>query len=258
MTGVVTAAPAVGPAQAPGAAEADVSGRGAERPGQAAGPDPPVWHRLYDRLVDTGSATSVSSAFRTRRWQLLLDRFPDLASRTVLDLGGTVAGWSAAPVTPDRLTIVNAEPLAEAVPDHVEVVLGDACALDRSVTDRSWDLVFTNSVIEHVGGHDRRAAFAESVLGLSAHHWVQTPNRWFPVEPHFLVPGLQFLPTRARARIIAAWPLNRWRPADDRAAMEAALDLELIGRAELAHYFPGSTILEERLGPLTKSLVAVA
>jgi hypothetical protein len=113
-------------------------------------------------------------------------------------------------------------------------------------------------VIEHVGGHHRRVAFASSIRSLAPHHWVQTPNRWFPVEPHFLVPGLQFLPTRLRARVIADWPLNKWRPADRRAAMEAALELELLGRAELAHYFPTSTILAERVGPLAKSLVAVA
>lgn len=226
--------------------------------GVTAGPDPPVWHRAYDRFVDTASPRSLSSTFRTHRWRLLLDRFPDLASMTVLDLGGTVAGWSVAPVEPGRLTIVNCEPAAGPVPDTVEVVLGDACALDRSITGRAWDLVFANSVIEHVGGHDRRVAFAESIRALAPSHWVQTPNRWFPVEPHFLVPGLQFLPTRLRALVIAGWPLNKWRPADRRAAMEAALELELIGRAELAHYFPTSTILAERLGPFTKSLVAVS
>ncbi len=203
-------------------------------------------------------ASSLSSAFRARRWQLLLDRFADLASLSVLDLGGTVAGWSVAPVAPARLTIVNREPATGPVPDHVEVVLGDACALDRSITGRSWDLVFANSVIEHVGGHDRRVAFAESIRALAPHHWVQTPNRWFPIEPHFLVPGLQYLPTRARAWVIADWPLNKWRPADRRAAMEAALELELLGRSELAHYFPTSTIIAERVGPFAKSLVAVA
>jgi hypothetical protein len=222
------------------------------------GPDPPVWHRMYDRFVDTGSPRSMSSSFRARRWHLLLGRFAHLDAMTVLDLGGTVAGWSVAPVLPAHLTIVNCEPAAGPVPGGVEVVLGDACSLDRSITERSWDLVFANSVIEHVGGHARRLAFAESVRTLAPHHWVQTPNRWFPLEPHFLVPGLQFLPTRLRAQVIADWPLNKWRPADRRAAMEAALELELIGRAELAHYFPTSRIVSERIGPLTKSLVAVA
>jgi hypothetical protein len=221
-------------------------------------PDPPVWHRLYDRFVDTGSPASLSSTFRARRWNLLLEQFPDLASMTVLDLGGTVTGWSVAPEVPAQLTIVNCDPATGPVPPGVEVVLGDACALDPAISARAWDLVFANSVIEHVGGHHRRVAFAESVRTLAPHHWVQTPNRWFPLEPHFLVPCLQFLPTRLRALVIAEWPLNKWRPADRRTAMEAALELELLGRSELAYYFPGSTILREHLGPLTKSLVAVA
>lgn len=217
----------------------------------------PVWDRVYDRFVDTSSTHSISSTFRGRRWNLLLDRFPGLDQMAVLDLGGTLSGWSVAPVVPAQLTIVNCEPAVGPVPDRVEVVLGDACALDRTVTDRSWDLVYANSVIEHVGGHDRRVAFAESIRANAPHHWVQTPNRWFPFEPHFLVPFLQFLPTRLRALVIAEWPLNKWRPADRRAAMEAALELELIGRSELAFYFPGSTIIGEQLGPFAKSLVAV-
>lgn len=216
----------------------------------------PVSHRIYDRFVDTGSTTSLSTTFRTRRWRLLLDRFPDLDTMDVLDLGGTVESWAVAPARPAHLTIVNLEVPGDPVLPHTELVAGDVCALDPSVASRSWDLVFSNSVIEHLGGHERRVAFAASVRSLAPHHWVQTPNRWFPIEPHFLAPGLQFLPVAARAEVIARWPLNKWRPADRRTAVQAALELELIGRTELAYHFPGSEIVGERLGPFTKSLVA--
>ena len=80
-------------------------------------------------------------------------------------------------------------------------VLGDACDLPSALRGQRFDLVFSNSVIEHVGGHSRRAAFADSVHALSDHHWVQTPYRYFPLEPHFLFPGFQFLPLRAKAEV---------------------------------------------------------
>jgi len=216
----------------------------------------PVSHRIYDRFVDTGSAVSLSTSFRNRRWQMLHDRFGDLAAMDVLDLGGTAESWSLSPVRPAHLTIVNLTVPEGEVPRRTEVVAGDVCTLGSTIGGRSWDLVYSNSVIEHLGGHDRRVAFAESVRSLAPHHWVQTPNRYFPIEPHFLVPGLQFLPAPAQASVIARWPLNKWRPPDRRTALQAALELQLIGRTELAFLFPDSDILDEHLGPLTKSFVA--
>lgn len=63
-----------------------------------------------------------------------------------------------------------------------------------------FDLVYSNSVIEHVGGHARSCDFAGMVKTLARRHWgVQTPYRYFSIEPHWLFPGLQFLPQSARA-----------------------------------------------------------
>ncbi len=60
--------------------------------------------------------------------------------------------------------------------------------------------MFSNSVIERVGGHAQRIAFANSVHTLTDHHWIQTPNKWFPVEPHYVAPLLHLLPLPAQAR----------------------------------------------------------
>jgi hypothetical protein len=86
---------------------------------------------------------------------------------------------------------------------------------------------------------------------------VQTPYRYFPVEPHFLFPGFQFLPLKARAALVQRWPLVHTRPGDHDAAVSAALHVELLGRTELEALFPDSEIVSEKLAGLTKSLVAV-
>ena len=62
----------------------------------------------------------------------------------------------------------------------------------------SYDVVFSNSLLEHVGGHAQRAALAREVRSLAPRHWVQTPYRYFPLEPHWLFPGMQF-PLEAQA-----------------------------------------------------------
>jgi hypothetical protein len=184
-------------------------------------------------------------------------RFPALADMRVIDLGGVTRVWSQAPVQPREVTVLNTFPQEERA-DFIRTVVGDACDPPPSVRGQRWDLVYCNSVIEHVGGHWRRTALADSVHTLGDHHWVQTPYRFFPLEPHWLFPGLQFLPARARANVTLRWPLGAYRRVHERdQAVRWSLDTELLSRTEMQHYFPDSDIVSERIGPLVKSLISV-
>lgn len=187
---------------------------------------------------------------------MLLGRFPDLPDMEVIDLGGEVHHWRTVPRPPRRVTLVNRAPSREELPDFVEEVVADACALPSEVLDRQWDLVHSNSVIEHVGGHARRQDFAASVRALAPAHWIQTPNRYFPVEPHWMFPGFQFLPARTRRWVAVRWPFHPGL-RDPGLAADEVLDIELISRFELAWYFPDSEIVAERVGGMAKSYIAV-
>ena len=140
-------------------------------------------------------------------------------------------------------------------------VTGDACraraVLAEAGVGGAFDLVFSNSLLEHVGGHAQRRALAEEVRALAPRHWVQTPYRYFPVEPHWLFPGMQFLPVAARARVARSWPLVHTLPASLDEAVSDVLWTELVGVTELRSYFPDSRVVRERMGGLTKSIVAV-
>ncbi|MGN0065007.1 MAG: hypothetical protein ACI379_12265 [Nocardioides sp.] len=179
----------------------------------------------------------------------------------VLDLGGTVQAWERAPVRPAHVTILNLTEPGESTSDSLFPVYGDACdaeaALSAAGADGPFDLVFSNSVLEHVGGHANRARFAASVHALAPRHWVQTPYRYFPVEPHWLFPGMQFLPLALRARIAASWPLAHSPSPSLEKATSAALWTELVSITEMQHLFPGSGITRERFLGLTKSIVAI-
>src|SRR5205807_9353548 len=116
----------------------------------------------------------------------------------------------------------------------------------------------SNSVLEHVGGYARRQAFAESVHRLGERHWIQTPYRYFPVEPHFLFPGFQHLPLRIKAQAMRRWPIGHFAGVtriED--AVRYALEVELVSATEMKHLFPSSGIERERVFGLTKSLIAV-
>ncbi len=112
-------------------------------------------------------------------------------------------------------------------------------------SDREFDVAYSNSVIEHVVEPADRRALAGEVARVAGRYFVQTPNRWFPVEPHALLPLVHWLPRRLGRRL---WGLG---VSDD--PFDETL---LLGARELSELFPEATIVRERLGPLTKSLVA--
>jgi hypothetical protein len=200
---------------------------------------------------------SISERLRRRRWTLVRELIPDLANLRVLDLGGTGRFWAAAPVRPKHVTVIN---LLEAqLLDHptVTTIEGDALLADELVAGQAFDLVFSNSLIEHLGGHDARRRFAAVVSGMALRYLVQTPYRYFPVEPHWMFPGFQFLPVRARAAIAPRWPLGHTHGWEPRAATNEVLATHLLSCTEMRDYFPDATIAWERVGGLPKSMIAL-
>jgi SAM-dependent methyltransferase len=121
-------------------------------------------------------------------------------------------------------------------------VRGDARALPFD--DDSFEIAYSNSLVEHLNPADR-PRFADEIRRVAGRYWVQTPNRYFPIEPHVLLPGFQFLPEGARRRL--------WRLGMPRTPYEP---IELLGAAELRKLFPDAVILRERFAGLTKSLIA--
>lgn len=215
--------------------------------------------RARQLLVE--SPNSVGERARARRWELFVSLFPDVEDMHVVDLGGTVEAWERAPISPGHVTVLNLFEPGVSDCDWITPVTGDACdavdVLQREVGRSSFDIAFSNAVLEHVGGHANRARLAHSVRALAPRHWVQTPYRYFPVEPHWLFPGMQFLPLAARARVARSWPLSH-SPAktmDD--ARSAVLWTDLVGLTEMRYCFPDSRILHERMAGLTKSIIAV-
>jgi hypothetical protein len=218
------------------------------------------------RLTDPRRA-SVARLTRGRRQRRFLEQFPQLAQMRVLDLGGAAGTWLELDAHPAEVVLLNIpwvadrqenEIAAAGVSEWMRAVGGDACDPPPELREQQFDLVFSNSVIEHVGGYERRRLFAKWTRELGEHYWMQTPNRNFPVEPHWLFPWFQFLPPAARAWVTGWWPLGnftRLREKPYRERLWNVLEIELVSLAELKLHFPDGEIQRERLGPLTKSYV---
>jgi hypothetical protein len=216
-----------------------------------------VSSRVRRLLVE--SPGSVGGRARAQRWRLVAELFPDLADLRVVDLGGTAESWQRAPVQPKHVTVVNLTEPGEPA-SWITTVLADACdpygPIEEATGATSFDLVFSNSLLEHVGGHARRVDVANAVRTLAPRYWVQTPYRYFPMEPHWLFPGMQFLPAAVRARIAASWPLAHSGAGSLEQAMSQVLLTELLSVTEMRSYFPDAQVIHERFLGLTKSLVA--
>jgi len=211
---------------------------------------------ILRKVVDPSSRRSLAGRARQKRWQQLAETFPDFSEMRVLDLGGTPESWKLAPILPKAVTTVNLESFESDKP-FVTPVAGDACNLPASVKSDHFDLVFSNSLLEHVGGHLQRQRLADTVHSLADRHWVQTPYRYFPIEPHWVFPGFQWLPYEARVQVSLRWHRGHIRTHSRDEAQDIVDEIDLLGISQMRRYFPSSSIWYERFAGLVKSLVAI-
>lgn len=210
---------------------------------------------------------SIGSRLRARRIAPLLAEI-DAVHRArgrveVIDIGGTDAYWRIVPTAfleqrQVRITIVNL-PSVELPADHgpFSFVHGDGCAL-ANFSDRSFDIAHSNSVLEHVGGWENMLRFARETRRVAHGYFVQTPNFWFPLEPHCMVPAFHWLPLPVRVRLLLSLPIGLWgKVASVDAAVRLAESVQLLTRTLFASLFPDAQIGDERLLFLTKSFVAM-
>lgn len=212
------------------------------------------------RLADDGSAGSLSHRLRERRFRLF-DRLVGALPRPlrIIDIGGTTKFWEQrgwAGRDDVSITLVNLE-ADERRYDNIHPTAGDATDL-ADHADGSFDVAFSNSVIEHLFTLESQTRMAQEVRRVASAYWVQTPNFWFPVEPHFLVPAWHWLPEEARVAILRRRGVG-WagRCPDPEHARAIVQEHRLMRRAELARLFPEAVIVGEHFGGLTKSWTAL-
>lgn len=176
---------------------------------------------------------------------------------TILDLGGTLQYWQSlnfAYADTARITLLNLQKAEiPAGYGRFTSVAGDATELSE-YGDKQFDLVFSNSVIEHVGDFEAQKRMASEIHRTGKHYYLQTPNRYFFLEPHTFFPLFQFLPVRARAFLHRHFKLGVMPKAEsDKAALEEAKSIRLLTRKELEGLFPDAKIKKEKFLFTTKS-----
>lgn len=188
---------------------------------------------------------------RQDRMQFFITKMGIQGGERIIDLGGSAAFWGDCPL-PLNLTIVNLpDALVKVNPNghhNVNFVEGDACDLPL-ILDGSFDIAFSNSVIEHVGPIENQIAFAKEVQRVAPRFWVQTPSIWFPIEAHNHMPFWWAYPEPLKRKFISRWKqkLPAWT--------EMIEGTTVIKRKDLEKMFPTGNIWTERFAGFPKSYV---
>ncbi len=222
--------------------------------------------RWLENQVAGSGADSLAVKMRMRRIeefeQFFEHCFEDKVKKgekvSILDVGGTYSYWNSVQfkyVDACSITLLNkgGELLAETENEVFYSVEGDATDLSE-YKDKSFDLCFSNSVIEHVGDNNKQMEMAKEMRRVGQHFYLQTPNFWFPFEPHYRLPFVQFFPVKLRAWFGLKWKMGYFegvRSKDE--AIETAKLISLLKKSELKILFPNETIRSEKVCGLVKS-----
>jgi hypothetical protein len=184
--------------------------------------------------------------------QRFAERFGITEQTRVLDIGGSAFNWTLLPSRP-QVTILDIFEHPDKV-DWAMYMVGDGCHTD--FPSASFDVVFSNSVIEHVGGIERQRQFAAECMRCGRGFFVQTPNKWFPFDTHTLMPFAHWLPQKLFRKLIPLSPrFVVFKPGPD--DLEDFSNMRLLSRRNLQELFPNAEIIEEKFCGITKSLIAV-
>jgi hypothetical protein len=185
--------------------------------------------------------------FRKRRFRGFREFYA--TCDTIADIGGEASVWDIIGRR-DGIIVVNV--WAPADRGNVPFVLGDGRQLPFA--DKSVDLAFSNSAIEHVGSFADQSKFAAELLRVGKRVYCQTPCRLFPIDPHLAAIFLHWLPSSwLTPRVLRYFTLYGWLrggPYD--------YDVTWLSKSKLRQIFPGCTISTERFLGLPKSFIVTS
>lgn len=214
--------------------------------------------QFVNTIADNTNSQSLSHQFRNKRFQFFLSILKDLPKPlSILDIGGTVGFWKAMQFNEPgiSITLLNIE-----APPRVDypfkAIQGDATNLN-DIKHQQFDLVFSNSVIEHLYSWENQQKMAAEVLRVAKWHFIQTPNYWFPIEPHWVFPCFQYLPKKLRIWLTQHFSLGHISQQKDLyKAEQQVAEIKLLTKKEMKSLFPNSSIYNEQFLGMNKSFVA--
>jgi hypothetical protein len=204
---------------------------------------------------------SLGYALRKKRFQvferLINQNFPENQEIQVLDVGGASYFWKDKDLVKSgrlQITLLNLQPEHD-LPYGIKSVVGDATDLSQ-FEDKHFDLVFSNSVIEHLYTWENQQKMAQECKRVCKKYYIQTPNKHFFIEAHYVIPFVQYIPKKLTYSILTKTKLSRMRKWEPKDATQYLNEIRLINNKEMEKLFPGAKIYKEKMLGMTKSFTA--
>jgi hypothetical protein len=221
---------------------------------------------IAQHITNYNSNKSIGSYFRRRRSRLIIELIKNCYQTynkvNILDIGGRPSYWNIIPEDildeySVHITLINnSNELGETNNSRFTSIVADGCNLEQ-YTDQSFQFAHSNSVIEHVGNWKNVIALCNEMQRLAPSYYVQTPNYWFPFEPHFMLPFFHWLPKPIRAKLLTQWTLGHINQEPDiLSAVTAIEEIRLMDNAMFTALFKDAKFKKERFLGLPKSLIA--
>ncbi|MBA4406633.1 methyltransferase type 11 [bacterium] len=218
--------------------------------------------KLFRRFASPILSNNLSSRFRNKRAQILLDKLSalNLDEIKILDVGGSSYFWDEIRNSFKKsyqLVIVNLSKEEIGIGEYQKIV-GDGKTLSF-IKDKSFDIVVSNSVMEHLGTFNQQREMAENIKRVGRYYFIQTPAFIFPFEPHFLFPFFHWLPKWVRVKLVQNFNLGwftKQKSKED--AQRLVNSIRILKKKELKRFFQNFEIISERLWFFTKSYLVIS
>jgi len=198
---------------------------------------------------------SLGNKFREKRFSFFLKKINKLPKPvSILDVGGKINFWENRGLAGNNdyeIIIVNIEKETSKY-SNINYEIGDATDLSQ-FNDKSYDVVHSNSVIEHLYNFENQKKMASEIIRVGQKYIVQTPNKYFFLEPHYLLPFFQFLPNSLKYFILTKTKLSRLKKWDKKFAKQYIEEIRLLSEKEMKTLFPKSKIYYEKFFGMNKS-----
>jgi len=209
-------------------------------------------HSVYQQIV---------KIWRRQRFEMFLRLIKPAPTDIMLDIGGYPGFWTSNPQPVKRIDSLNIHPVTwdqAAAPEHnIQTLVGDGTAL--TMADGSYDIGFSNSVIEHVSTWENQKKFAAEIRRVAGTIWVQTPAYECPIEPHYMTPFVHYFPRSWQKKFLPWATVWGWIQRPTQQEINDAVDTtRLISKKEMRELIPDCEIITERmLGFIPKSYIAL-
>lgn len=201
---------------------------------------------------------SIGDKFRANRFKFFEKCIERLSPPiSILDVGGKESFWTNRNFhkrVDIKITLLNLKKEPTHF-DHIQSEIGSATDLSR-FDDNQFDIAFSNSVIEHLYTFDNQVLMAKEMTRVGKHFFVQTPNKYFFIEPHFRLPFFYFLPNKVSYYILTKTRLSLGQKWTSESAIEILKEIRLLSKTEFLGFFDGAELYIERFFCLNKSFTA--